>query len=229
VPGLAARSIPLVEDAAEALGASLDATPAGAFGRAAALSFNGNKVMTTSGGGMLLSDDVDLISRARYLSTQARQPVSWYEHTEVGYNYRMSNILAALGRAQLSRLDSMIARRREIRDRYAAELADVEGVRLLGGSGDGHVDNCWLTCIVLDPELADASSVIKQLDAVDIEARHLWKPMHAQPVFVGERAFIRGASDELFARGVTLPSGSSLSDDDVERVIVELRSALGVR
>jgi dTDP-4-amino-4,6-dideoxygalactose transaminase len=153
--------------------------------------------------------------------------VSWYEHTEVGYNYRMSNILAALGRAQLSRLDSMIVRRREIRDGYAAALADVDGVRLLGGADDGHVDNYWLTCIMLDPAVARAPALIKSFDAADIEARHLWKPMHAQPAFAEARAFVTGVSDSLFANGVTLPSGSALSDDDVERVVVELRSALG--
>lgn len=229
-PALSARGIPLVEDAAEALGASFAGTNAGAFGRAAALSFNGNKIMTTSGGGMLLSDDADLVARARYLSTQARQPVPWYEHTDIGFNYRMSNILAALGRAQLSRLDDMVGRRRAIRATYREALSDVPGVRLLGDDGDtSYVDNCWLTCVVLEPELADASGVIKQLDAVDIEARHLWKPMHAQPVFAGARAFTTGTSDELFARGVTLPSGSALSDGDIERVISELRSALGVR
>ena len=229
-PALSSRGIPLVEDAAEALGASFAGTSAGAFGRAAALSFNGNKIMTTSGGGMLLSDDADLVARARYLSTQARQPVPWYEHTDIGFNYRMSNILAALGRAQLSRLDDMVGRRQAIRATYREALSDVPGVRLLGDDGDtDHIDNCWLTCVVLEPELADASGVIKQLDAVDIEARHLWKPMHAQPVFAGARAFTTGTSDELFARGVTLPSGSALSDGDIERVISELRSALGVR
>jgi dTDP-4-amino-4,6-dideoxygalactose transaminase len=229
-PGLEARGLPLIEDAAEALGASLDGTAAGGFGPAATLSFNGNKIMTTSGGGMLLSDDGDLVDRARYLSTQARQPVPWYQHTEVGFNYRMSNLLAALGRAQLSRLDHMMARRRAIRATYGEALSDVQGVRLLGVDEDkGYVDNCWLTCIVIDPALADPSGVIKQLDGADIEARHLWKPMHAQPVFAQERAFLTGASDELFARGVTLPSGSGLSDDDIERVVVELLSALGVR
>jgi dTDP-4-amino-4,6-dideoxygalactose transaminase len=230
VPELEARGIELVEDAAEALGASLDGQPAGSFGRAAALSFNGNKIMTTSGGGMLLSNDSDLLARARYLSTQARQPVPWYEHTDIGFNYRMSNLLAALGRAQLSRLDAMIARRKAIRARYTEALADVEGVRILGSDGvDGYFDNCWLTCLVLDAAVAEAPAVIKALDAVDIEARHLWKPMHAQPVYAGARSFVTGAGDDLFAHGVTLPSGSALTDDEIERVVAELRSALGAR
>ena len=150
-----ARRIPVLADAAESLGAALHGRPAGSFGHAAALSFNGNKIMTTSGGGMLLSDDAALIERARSLSTQARQPVPWYEHADIGYNYRLSNLLAALGRAQLSRLDDLIARRREIREIYAAGLADLPGVRILGrepGRGDAE-DNCWLTAVVIDPDV----------------------------------------------------------------------------
>lgn len=226
------RGIPLVEDAAEALGAHYKGRSAGSFGRAAALSFNGNKIMTTSGGGMLLSDDLDLLDRARYLSTQARQPVPWYEHMDIGYNYRLSNVLAALGRAQLSRLDDMIARRQQIRKMYAAGFADLPGVRLLGSEaarGD-ESDNCWLTCVVLDPSEsgATASEVIARLGEADIEARHLWKPMHAQPVFSGARAFVTGVSDRLFETGVTLPSGSILRDEDIERVIEAVRTATSV-
>lgn len=220
-PALEARGVILIEDAAEALGASHDGRPAGSFGRSAALSFNGNKIMTTSGGGMLLSDDLDLLARARYISTQARQPVAWYEHTEVGYNYRMSNILAALGRGQLSRLDGMIERRREIRDHYEKALAPYVEVRLLGRSGndtDEH-DNCWLTTIIIDraePDVADRA--VAALESQNIEARHVWKPMHLQPVFADARAFVTGVSDDLFRTGVTLPSGPNLSDGDVERV-----------
>jgi dTDP-4-amino-4,6-dideoxygalactose transaminase len=229
--GLAERGVALLEDAAESLGASQGGTPAGAFGAAAALSFNGNKVMTTSGGGMLLSDDVDLLERARYLSTQARQPVPWYEHTEVGFNYRLSNLLAALGRGQLSRLDDMIARRRALRQRYVEELADAPGVRFLGHPSAGQEDNCWLTSLVLDPRLAvmSAGDLIEKLAAEDIEARHLWKPMHLQPVFAAERSFLTGASVQLFATGVTLPSGSSLSESDIDRVLSVLTPALAGR
>ncbi len=227
---LAERGLPLVEDAAEALGAAFDGTQAGAFGQSAALSFNGNKVMTTSGGGMLLSNDLELLDRARYLSTQARMPALWYEHTEVGYNYRLSNVLAALGRAQLSRLDAMIARRRAIRAAYAKAFADLPGVRVLGASTDrdDSQDNCWLTSIVLDPRAAACSPdfLIKALDAADIEARHLWKPMHAQPVFAGSRAFVNRVSDTLFGTGLALPSGSGLHDDDVVRVIDACRRVL---
>ncbi|HBO55368.1 MAG TPA: pyridoxal-5'-phosphate-dependent protein, partial [Janibacter terrae] len=158
VPGLAELGVPLLEDAAEALGASLGDASAGSFGRAAALSFNGNKIMTTSGGGMLLSDDGDLVAHARKLSTQSREPVPWYEHTEIGYNYRLSNVLAALGRGQLERLDTMIARRREIRERYVAAFADLP-LRFLGRGSDDRddaQDNCWLTTVVLETTPADA-------------------------------------------------------------------------
>ena len=231
VGALRDRSIPLVEDAAEAFGATQNGTAAGAFGKAAALSFNGNKIMTTSGGGMLLSDDLPLLARCRYLSTQARQPSPWYEHTEIGYNYRLSNILAALGRAQLSRLDEMIARRRAIRELYADGFSDLPGVSLLGRASDrgDRDDNCWLTSILLDPALVamSATSLIKELDAADIEARYLWKPMHLQPVFQDSRSFINGTSEWLFANGLTLPSGPRLNDDDIARVIDAIRSALG--
>jgi len=242
VPALAERGVPLIEDAAEALGATYRGRPAGSFGAAAVLSFNGNKIMTTSGGGMLLSDDGDLIERARYLSTQARQPAEYYEHTEIGFNYRLSNILAALGRAQLSRLDGMLARRRAIRQMYLDELSDVPGVRLLGcdkqdkhGCGDDKdsrgddEDNCWLTCIVLDPAVTQVSptQLITELAGEEIESRRLWKPMHLQPVFASSRSFVNGESKRLFDRGIALPSGSALRDDEVERVIKVLHIATG--
>jgi dTDP-4-amino-4,6-dideoxygalactose transaminase len=229
--GLAERGIPLVEDAAESLGASHSGKAAGSFGRAAVMSFNGNKVMTTSGGGMLLSDDRALVKRARYLSTQAREPVSWYEHVEVGYNYRLSNLLAALGRGQLSRLDAMISRRRDIRRRYVDAFADVAGVTFLNPdpTDPGQVDNCWLTCLQLDENTCQVSpaELIAKLDADDIEARYLWKPMHLQPVFAHERSFVTGRAEQLFRCGVTLPSGSSLSDDDIDRVIASAGAQLG--
>ncbi len=227
-PGLADRGVPLVEDAAEALGASHRGRAAGSFGRSAALSFNGNKIMTTSGGGMLLSDDEDLLARARYLSTQARQPVPWYEHTEMGFNYRMSNLLAAVGVGQLSRLDEMIARRRAIRDRYAAGLATISGLTFLGrdAAGGDTEDNCWLTCVVLPEGAPSPDAVMASLETVQIEARHLWKPMHLQPVFSSARSFTTGAAEELFDRGVTLPSGSELTDDQIDRVIEAVHVAL---
>jgi dTDP-4-amino-4,6-dideoxygalactose transaminase len=223
VEGLAARDVPLLEDAAESLGASFRGRQAGSFGQAAVLSFNGNKIMTTSGGGMLLSRDARLVEQARYLSTQARQPCPWYEHTDIGYNYRLSNILAALGRGQLSRLDQMIARRRAIRRQYVQALADVPGVRVLGEPADRGVqqDNCWLTCLEVDPVVAGttAAALIARLAAESVEARHLWKPMHLQPVFADRRSFLTGRAEHLFANGLALPSGSSMTDAELGRVI----------
>lgn len=232
VEDLGTRGIPLIEDAAESMGASYRGRPAGSFGSAAAFSFNGNKIMTTSGGGMLLSQDEDLIARARYLSAQARQPGEHYEHTEIGFNYRLSNVLAALGRAQLSRLDSMIARRRTIRRFYVEALSDLPGLRFLGREDPGRdddEDNCWLTCVELDPDVSrmSPSCLIGALAAEDIESRRLWKPMHLQPVFASSRSFCDGTAEQIFLRGVALPSGSELQDGQVERVAEAVKSALG--
>ena len=236
VPALAERGIALIEDAAEAVGATYKGRPAGSFGMAAVYSFNGNKIMTTSGGGMLLSNDEDLIQRARYLSTQARQPVDYYQHKEIGFNYRLSNLLAAVGRGQLSRLDGMLARRREIREMYVDGLADMPGVRFIGrdehgeqGRGDDE-DNCWLTCIELDPSLTQVgpAELIAKLADQEIESRRLWKHMHLQPVFAASRSFVNGESERLFDRGVTLPSGSALADDEIERVLKVVRNTLRV-
>ncbi|MDQ3717070.1 MAG: DegT/DnrJ/EryC1/StrS family aminotransferase [Actinomycetota bacterium] len=229
---LGERGIPLLEDAAESFGGSYQGRPAGSFGAAAAFSFNGNKIMTTSGGGMLVSHDVDLVERARYLSAQARQPAEHYQHTEIGFNYRLSNVLAALGRAQLTRLDSMIARRRAIREHYLDALAEAPGVRFLGSDDEGHddrEDNCWLTCMELDPHLTRTtpSNLIARLATQDIESRRIWKPMHLQPVFAASCSFTTGVAERLFLRGVALPSGSNLHDGEVERVIDAVKSALG--
>jgi dTDP-4-amino-4,6-dideoxygalactose transaminase len=214
-----AHCVELLEDAAESLGASYRGRPAGSFGRAGVLSFNGNKILTTSGGGMLLTDDAGLAARARHLSTQARQPVVEYEHLEVGYNYRLSNVLAALGRAQLSRLDEMLVRRREIRDGYRSIFAAVPGVELLGGADDAE-DNCWLSVIVVDEAVTgwSSESLAKELTAGDVETRPVWKPMHRQPLFADARSFVTGAADRLFEQGLTLPSGSKLNAADEQRV-----------
>ena len=225
-PGLADLGIPLLEDAAEGLGASYGGREVGSFGVAAALSFNGNKIMTTSGGGMLVSDDEALVSHARKLSTQAREPVPWYEHTEIGYNYRLSNILAALGRGQLSRLDEMIGRRRQIRARYVEALGSVEGVRFLFKDAEDRSDNCWLTTLVVERSGVEADTIVAAMDAQQIEARHLWKPMHLQPVYAGARSVGGAVSESLFRHGITLPSGSGLTDGQVERVISALVEVL---
>ena len=220
--------VPLIEDAAEALGATHRGRPAGSFGRAAALSFNGNKIMTTSGGGMIVTDDEELADHARFLSTQAREPVAHYEHRHVGYNYRLSNILAAIGRAQLERLPTMIERRRQIRMTYKELVADFDGVRVLGGADDDEA-NCWLTALLIDPAIAgiSAARVIEALDTSDIEARPLWKPMHQQPIFADAGRLVHGVSEKLFESGLTLPSGSALQHGQVQSVCEIVRTALG--
>lgn len=219
LPLCAAAGVPVLEDAAEALGATQHGRAAGSFGHAAAFSFNGNKIITTSGGGMLVSDDLDLLERSRYLSTQARQPVAHYEHTDIGYNYRLSNLLAAVGRAQLRRLDSMLSRRRELREHYGKLFAGRPGVRLLGDGDPGT--NCWLTVVVVDPERAGwhVGDLARHLAAERIESRPVWKPLHLQPVFAGRDAVVTGAAERLYTDGLTLPSGSGITDHDVSRVL----------
>jgi len=220
----AARGVPVFSDAAESLGATYRRRASAAYGDAAVVSFNGNKIMTTSGGGALLTDDEEKAAKVRYLATQARQPVVHYEHTDVGFNYRMSNLLAAIGRAQLRRLDSMIERRREHRRFYADLVRDIPGVSLFGEpdgiDGGDTRDNCWLTSIVIDPAVAgfDRTSLMSALSAENIEARPLWKPMHLQPVFAGRRRYADGTSERLFETGLSLPSGSVLTEDFRQRV-----------
>ena len=220
------HDVRLLADAAESMGSTRDARPSASWGDAAVLSFNGNKVMTTSGGGMLVTDDAALAQHVRKLSTQAREPVSHYEHAEIGYNYRLSNILAALGRAQLSRLDSMIQRRREWRRRYADLVADIPGVRVLGDPAACQ-DNAWLTALVIDPESAPftARGLHEQFTAAAIESRPLWKPMHQQPVFAQHGSTLDGTSDRLFERGLTLPSGSGMSEEQFSLVASVLTGA----
>jgi dTDP-4-amino-4,6-dideoxygalactose transaminase len=220
--------LPVLADAAESFGATHRGKAAGSFGKASIISFNGNKIMTTSGGGMLLTDDKDLAQHTRYLATQARQPSIHYEHTEVGYNYRMSNLLAALGRAQLSRLDEMIERRRSLRDVYRQLFADVEGVEIFGGESDTE-DNFWLTSIVVDKSVSGwhASALGAVLGGENIESRPLWKPMHLQPVFAGAGATVNGNSEQLFENGITLPSGSVLGPPQIDRVTSAIRTFLG--
>ncbi|MFD4422561.1 DegT/DnrJ/EryC1/StrS family aminotransferase [Agromyces sp. NPDC058484] len=217
--------VPVLADAAESLGATHAGRAAGSFGRASIVSFNGNKIMTTSGGGMLLTDDESFATHVRYLATQARQPVVHYEHTDVGFNYRMSNLLAALGRAQLRRLDEMIARRRVLRASYQTLFTDIQGVKIFGAVDDS-ADNAWLTAILVNPELTgwSAEMLRESLATVNIESRPLWKPMHLQPVFSGGRGTLDGTSESLFQRGLSLPSGSALSTADQERVLVAIAS-----
>ena len=221
--------VPLVEDAAEGLGASCGSRKAGAFGDCAAFSFNGNKIITTSGGGMLVSNRREIVERARHLSTQARQPAAHYEHEEVGYNYRLSNLLAAVGRGQLATLDSKIARRREINAHYRRALAHLPGIRFMPEASYGS-SNAWLTCITIDPDAfgVDRETVRQHLETRNIEARPVWKPMHMQPIF--QNCDVRGgaAAAALFRDGLCLPSGSSLTKDQQETVIATIEEARSV-
>jgi dTDP-4-amino-4,6-dideoxygalactose transaminase len=214
------HGVPLVEDAAEALGGTYRGRQAGSFGRFGVFSFNGNKIITTSGGGMLVTESADEAARARYLATQAREPFPHYEHTTIGYNYRLSNLLAALGRAQLAGLDSHIERRRALNVRYREALDDVAGIAFMPFADYGE-PNYWLTCVTIDPELfgCDRETIRLALEEHDIEARPTWKPLHLQPVFAGEAMVGGSICSAIFAQGLCLPSGSALSVTDQDRVI----------
>jgi dTDP-4-amino-4,6-dideoxygalactose transaminase len=221
----------MLTDAAESLGARVAGRPAGSLGAAAALSFNGNKIITTSGGGALVTDDEVVARKVRYLATQAREPVRHYEHLEVGFNHRLSNVLAALGSSQLSTLGARVARRRAIHDRYVSGLAGIRGLMVADLLRDadqerGDAPSRWLTCIVLDSARAptDRDGLIDALEASDIESRPVWKPMHRQPVYADVEAVGGEVAAAAFADGVALPSGSGLSDTDVDRVIAAIRA-----
>jgi pyridoxal phosphate-dependent aminotransferase EpsN len=211
--------VPVLEDAAEALGASYRGRPAGSFGAAAAFSFNGNKIITTSGGGMLVSHSREITDRARHLAQQARDPAPHYQHSEIGYNYRLSNLLAAVGRGQLRNLPAKLARRRAINERYREAFSRSAGIEFMPEAAYGQ-GNCWLTCITIEPDAFGASreDVRLQLQANDIESRPLWKPMHIQPVFRHCRVRGGAACEELFQFGLCLPSGSSLTPEEQQRV-----------
>lgn len=222
------HGVTLVQDAAESLGATYRGQPAGAQGDLAAFSFNGNKVITTSGGGMLVSRDEDWIAHARKLSTQAREPAPHYEHTELGFNYRLSNLLAAVGRAQLQVLPQRIAARRRISLHYRELLAETPGISFMPQAGYGE-SSCWLTCILVDPAAAgtDRETVRLALEAEDIEARPLWKPMHLQPLYRDAPVYGGDVSARLFEQGLCLPSGSALTADDQRRVVDTLLATRG--
>jgi pyridoxal phosphate-dependent aminotransferase EpsN len=217
--------VPVIEDAAEALGATYKDRPAGASGWANFFSFNGNKIITTSGGGMICSDDQELIQHARFLSTQARESAPYYLHRQIGFNYRLSNVLAAIGLGQLDVLDQRIAARRRIRDYYAQHLGALEGISLMPEASYGQ-SNCWITAVLIDPERfgADCEQVRQALEAENIEARRVWLPMHRQPVFVDCRCRGGQVADELFRLGLCLPSGSAMTEDDLRRVVQGVRS-----
>ncbi|MDZ4753821.1 MAG: aminotransferase class I/II-fold pyridoxal phosphate-dependent enzyme [Phycisphaerae bacterium] len=219
--------VPIVEDAAESLGATYKNRPSGNFGSIGIYSFNGNKIITTSGGGMLVSDDAALIEQARFLSTQARDPAPHYQHSVVGYNYRMSNILAGVGRGQLRVLDERVASRRAVFQRYAEALADVPGLHFMPEPAWSRSTR-WLTTCTIDPRIMGLSRLqfVERLGAERIEARAVWKPMHLQPMFVECPYFSHSptsVSDGLFEHGFCLPSGSNLTPMQQERVIESVR------
>ena len=215
--------VPLIEDAAEALGATYKGRSPGTFGRAGIFSFNGNKIITTSGGGMLVSDDADLIAHARKLATQARDPAPHYQHSEIGYNYRMSNVLAGIGRGQLQVLEDRVRRKREIFAFYHQHLGDLPGIAFMPEAPWGQ-SNRWLTVITIDPQEFGATreDVRLALEAANIEARPVWKPMHLQPVYRGAEVWGGNVAESLFERGLCLPSGTAMARADQQRVIREV-------
>ena len=223
------HGVAVLEDAAESLGARYKGRSSGTFGKLAVYSFNGNKIITTSGGGMLVGEDGALMARARKLATQAREPARHYEHSEPGFNYRMSNVLAGIGRGQLRVLEQRVAQRRQVFERYAAALADLPQLRWMPQPAGFHSTR-WLSCFTLAG--ADASlrceRVMRALERHSIEARPVWKPMHLQPLFHGAPYFAHDADvcADLFRAGVCLPSGSNLSEEQQDRVIGDLRRAL---
>jgi dTDP-4-amino-4,6-dideoxygalactose transaminase len=211
--------VTLIEDAAEALGATYHDRAPGSFGWAGAFSFNGNKIITTSGGGMLVSADKGLVDHARKLAQQARDPAPHYEHSEIGYNYRLSNVLAAIGRGQLQVLAERVRRKREIFEAYRRTLGDLPGIQFMPEAPWGRSTR-WLTCITVDPAEfgADREAIRLALEAEDIESRPLWKPMHLQPVFAGCPVVGGAVAAGLFEQGLCLPSGTGLTDADLARV-----------
>lgn len=221
-------NVPLIEDAAESLGATYKGKASGTLGLMGIYSFNGNKIITTSGGGMLVSEDGDLITKARFLATQARDPAPHYQHSEIGYNYRMSNILAGVGRGQLKVLDDRVDARRRIFDQYREGLSDIDGVSWLP-EPDWSFSTRWLSVMTVEPELKSRDAVIAALADDLIEARPVWKPMHLQPVFAACPMYSienTPVADGLFHNGLCLPSGSNMALEQVERTITALRQVL---
>lgn len=219
--------VPLIEDAAEALGSTYGGRACGSFGQMSVLSFNGNKIITTSGGGALLSDNEGWIRKARFLATQARDPAPHYQHSETGYNYRMSNICAGIGRGQLEVLQERVTQRRANFDFYQRELGTLPGFSFLT-EPEGYFSNRWLSCVTIDPAQAGFSreDVRLTLAAQGIESRPLWKPMHQQPVFAQAPYTGSGVSDRLFDTGLCLPSGSNLNEDQRWQVVEHIRKTV---
>lgn len=225
-------NVPIIEDAAESLGAEYKGKKSGTLGKIGIYSFNGNKIITTSGGGVLISDDEEIIARSRFLATQARDEAPHYQHSVVGYNYRMSNILAGVGIAQLQVLDERVTRRREIFDTYYQELAGIEGVQFMPELS-GTKSNRWLTTLTIDQKIIQLSpyEIMDKMNEANIETRALWKPLHMQPLFK-ENKFYKdkeneeSIASELFANGICLPSGSNMTMKEQDKVIFSLKKLL---
>ena len=216
--------VPVIEDAAEALGSNINHKPCGSFGEFGVLSFNGNKIITTSGGGALLSENAEMIEKARFLATQARDPAPHYQHSHIGYNYRMSNVLAGIGRGQLEVLNDRVNARRNNFERYKLYFSKHNNTGFniqFQEEPDGYHSNRWLTCILVDPinNKGITREIIRlEFEVENIEARPLWKPMHQQPVFASTKNYLNGVSDKLFENGLCLPSGSNLTEEEFERI-----------
>lgn len=226
-----AYKVPMIEDAAESLGSLYNGKKSGTFGKFGIYSFNGNKIITTSGGGMLVSDDEEALKRARFLATQARDPAPHYQHSQIGYNYRLSNILAGVGRAQLEVLDDRISARRKIFEGYVTDLESTEGLEFMKEL-EGTFSNRWLSTLLIDPEVIPITpyEMINSLAEENIEARPLWKPLHLQPLFKGTQFYSHNnkiaVSEDLFAKGLCLPSGSSMRKEEQDRVINVIKQKL---
>lgn len=223
------QNIPVLADSAESLGSGRTRRRAGSFGSGAIFSFNGNKIATTSGGGAFVTNSEEMAARVRFLSTQAREPVAHYEHKEVGYNYRLSNVLAAIGIAQLNRLEQFIAARRSNRRHYRDIFSQIPGVRVLGK--DDLQDNCWLTAVIIDKSLAGfgPQDLAEAFDRANIESRPLWKPMHLQPIFRDKPSFTDGSAESMFKNGLTLPSGSNIGSPEWDRIESAIASVVSIK
>jgi dTDP-4-amino-4,6-dideoxygalactose transaminase len=220
--------IPVIEDAAEALGASFKGKKMGTFGKLNVFSFNGNKIITTSGGGALVSNDEALITKSRFLATQARDDAPHYEHSEIGYNYRMSNIVAGIGRGQLEVLDKHIGLRRGHNKWYKEIFSAYPFIRVFTEPSDDYYSNHWLTCILVKPNSQGITreSIRLAMDEENIECRPLWKPMHQQPIFIDAPKYLNGTSDALFELGLCLPSGSNMTAEEINRIKTTLEKIL---
>ncbi|WHY61123.1 aminotransferase class I/II-fold pyridoxal phosphate-dependent enzyme [Cytobacillus firmus] len=226
--------VPIIEDAAESLGSSYKGKPSGTFGKYGIFSFNGNKIITTSGGGMLISNDTESLKRARFLATQSRDPAPHYQHSEKGYNYRLSNILAGIGRGQMEVLDERVRARRLIFSQYYQELSHLPGLQFMPEL-ENTFSNRWLTALTIDEQAAGVSSrtLLEALTHENIEARPVWKPLHLQPLFKDVKYYShkvdQSVSDELFLSGICLPSGSNLSEEELTRVTECIKSTMKVK